>query len=325
MTAHKESTRFALPLSEIDPSNVGSFGGKAANLAKLQQAGFNVPLGFVVPSYHFSLMLKSLPTAQSMLERIETTDDFEELLDLALGVQALINSHELPQDLRTGLQGVYKQFIAHTDVEVTGLAVRSSATVEDGSTHSFAGQAESVLCVSGLDALVESVKRVWSSAFSAQAVVYLKTKGIPVKAVKMAVVVQEMVDADVSGVLFTINTVNNDTDQIMIESTWGLGEALVSGKVVPDTYLVDKRSLSVQTKVLGTKTVTFKHGGHCTVKEATPPEMKETYTLSDSEVKRVAELGRRVEERMGSHQDIEWCIRKGDLIVLQARPVTTLK
>jgi pyruvate,water dikinase len=152
---------------------------------------------------------------------------------------------------------------------------------------------------------------------------------VPLNRVKMGVIVQEMVDADVSGVMFTANIVTNDPCQIIIESTWGLGEPLVSGKVIPDTYVLDKNPLRVLQRTLGTKAVVAsiaaRNQQQGVVLQETPPDKQSTLSLNDVNLLKVAQMGMSVEKILGGPQDIEWCIRDSQLIVLQARPVTTMQ
>ena len=206
-----------------------------------------------------------------------------------------------------------------------GYAVRSSATVEDRADFSFAGQAESYLCVHSIDEVLESVKRVWLSALSPTVAIYLKTKGVPMSQVRMGVVVQEMVDADIAGVMFTANVVENKLDEVLIESTWGLGESLVSGKVIPDSFILEKATKSIVSKALGTKEFTYRYGPMGTIKESTPVEKREEFTLSNERLMEIAQLGLEIEEKLGFPQDIEWCMKGQEIIILQSRPITTLR
>jgi pyruvate,water dikinase len=181
--------------------------------------------------------------------------------------------------------------------------VRSSATIEDRSDISFAGQAESFLCVKGQEDIIESVKKVWQSMFSERALIYLKTKEVPLSEVKMAVLIQEMIPAEISGVMFTANVVTNNTEEILINSTRGLGDTLVSGEIVPDTFVLTKSPISVIQQDLGDK----------------------EFTLDEEMLFDIVEVGMKIESGMECPQDIEWCIKPdGRLVVLQSRPITTL-
>jgi len=305
---------------EINPQDIQNHGGKATNLARLYQSGFNVPFGFSISSQYFVEMIDQIPEAREMIKKLDTTRDFEDVLEIAAALQVSVNSYQMPSDLKNNVVSEIKTL--KPDI---GFAVRSSATVEDRDDISFAGQAESFLCVNGIDAIIDATKHVWSSALSPTAAIYLKTKDIAMSSVRMGVVVQEMVPADIAGVMFTVNVVENNRDQMLIESTWGLGESLVSGKVIPDSFILEKTSKKIVSKALGTKELTYRYGETKTIKEPTPLEKREIFTLSDEKLAEIAQFGIEIEEKIGSPQDIEWCMSGEEIVVLQSRPITTLR
>jgi len=304
---------------DIDPTDMENHGGKSTNLARLYQSGFNVPSGFSISSRYFTNMIQELPEASQMIKKLDTTNDFEDVLEIAASLQMQVKSYEIPFILRNEIASQIEKI--QSDV---GFAVRSSASVEDRADISFAGQAESVLCVSGIDAILDATQHVWASVLSPSAAIYLKTKGIDMASVRMGVVVQEMVPADIAGVMFTVNVVDQNANQMLIESTWGLGESLVSGKIIPDSFIVEKRSRNLVRKCLGTKKSTCQYGVSETVRIPTPSDRRESFTLSEDSLARIVQIGLKIEEEMGTPQDIEWCMRGDELIVLQARPITTL-
>ena len=193
---------------------------------------------------------------------------------------------------------------------------------------SFAGQAESVLCVSGTANVIDAVKRVWLSTLTPRTIFYLKSKKVPLNCIKMDVVVQEMVQADVSGVMFTRNVVSNDFDQLLVDATWGLGEPLVSGRITPDTYVLERDPLRIIDRRLGSKELTSTiqvNDGKSSVRVEDMHEvLRSTYVLKINELLKIANMGLDIEERMGSPQDIEWCMRHGEIVILQSRPITTI-
>ncbi len=304
---------------EINFTDIENHGGKCTNLARLTQSGFNVPSGLSISSQYFIEMLQDIPEAHEMIVKLDATNDFEDVLEIAASLQHQVMSYKIPLTLKNEVASALESL--GTD---TGFAVRSSASVEDRTDISFAGQAESFLCVNGIDAILDATKRVWSSALSPTSAIYLKTKGIEMASVRMGVAVQEMIAADIAGVMFTANVVESNQEQLLIESTWGLGEALVSGKVVPDSFVVEKASKALVSKSLGTKEIIFQYGSSEPVKEETPLPMRERYSLSDIELAKIAQVGIEIEEKMGAPQDIEWCLRGNELLILQARPITTL-
>jgi pyruvate,water dikinase len=266
-------------------------------------------------------MVESNQNLNEFLERVDHLDDFEEVLEISEAIQKIIREYEIPKSIVSEISKALDD-LKEPDL---GFAVRSSATIEDRSDLSFAGQAESYLCIKKQSDVVESVKKVWQSVFSERAIVYLKTKLTPLKQVKMAVVVQEMVPADVSGVMFTANVVNNSTEEMLINSTWGLGDCIVAGKVVPDTFVLSKNPLRIIQRNCGEKKLMSQAEISRPVLVATPIEKTEKFSLDEQSLLDIAEVGMKVEMSMEEHQDIEWCIRPdGVLVLLQSRPITTL-
>ena len=308
-------------LEDIQSDDFENHGGKAVNLAKLARLGFNVPKGFSISSAVFTQMVKKNQDLTSYLKKVDKSDDFEEILGLSESIQQIIDNYRIPDDVVSEITKNLK----HIEQAKFGFAVRSSATIEDRRDVSFAGQAESYLCVQGEEDIIGSVKKVWQSAFSDRALVYLKTKSIPLVEVKMAVLLQEMIPAEISGVMFTANVVTSNTGEILINSTWGLGNTLVSGEIIPDTFVLTKRPLGVIQQVLGDKEFTSKPEIYNLVITDTPEEKRSKFTLEDQALFDIAEVGMKIESSMESPQDIEWCIKPdGKLVILQSRPITTL-
>ncbi len=312
-------------LEDIRPHDVDIHGGKAVNLAKLAQLGFLVPSSLSISSKAFAQMVESNQNFTDMLEKADNSDDFEELLEISVDLQNEVENYKIPEELASEIAQCYDRLLKTSKNIEFGFAVRSSATIEDRSDISFAGQAESFLCVMDVSDILGSVKKVWQSAYSERAVIYLKTKKIPLKQVKMAVVVQEMMPVNISGVMFTANVVNNSTDEMLINATWGLGDSLVSGKIVPDTYILTKNPLSVIQRNLGEKEFTSQLEKNQPALVKTPEHKQSEYTLDNQTLFTIAEIGMKIESGMESPQDIEWCIRPdGGLVILQSRPITTL-
>ena len=318
-----------LPLDEISPIAVERHGGKATNLARLNSKGFQIPSGFSISSNNFSLMITRITEIEITIAQIERTEDFEEIIILSEKIQHLIDSYEIPEQLQEEIEKQYLRIYKTTENIELGCAVRSSATIEDRNDISFAGQAETHLCIRGVQQIIDAMKQVWKSSFSPGAVIYLKTKNIPLSKVKMAVVVQEMVPAKVAGVMFTANVVNNNTAEMLVNATWGWGETLVSGKVVPDTFILNKAPMSVLQMNLGDKHLTCQprsgDRGIQTILEDTPQQKRKMFSLEQDTLFEIAQIGLDIEREMGSPQDIEWCIKPdGKLMILQTRPITTL-
>lgn len=305
------------------------FGGKAVNLARLRRAGLKVPIGFSISSECFSEFLAGLDGSDRILQQLESATDLEEALNCAANLESLGSSWRMSGETKKQIIDAFTLLRSMVHEHGAGYAVRSSANVEDSRHISFAGQAESFLCVNGTENVIDSVRRTWQSAVSFRSALYLREMGVPLSSVKMGVIVQVMVDADISGVMFTANTVTNDPSQIIIESTWGLGEPLVSGKVIPDTFLLHRKPLKIVQRLLGSKatiaTIAMSNQQQRIMLEDTPLSKRTAFTLDDAELLNLARLGMKVENILGGPQDIEWCMKDSQLIVLQARPVTTMK
>jgi pyruvate,water dikinase len=308
-------------LESIQPDDFENHGGKAVNLAKLTRLGFHVPRGLSISSAAFTQMVKKNQDLTGFLNKVDKSDDLEEILEISESLQQTIGNYQIPENVISEIS----ENLNHLEQTKFGFAVRSSATIEDRRDVSFAGQAESYLCVKEQEDIIESIKKVWQSVFSERALIYLKAKEIPLIEVKMAVLIQEMIPAEVSGVMFTANVVTNNPGEILINSTWGLGNTLVSGEIVPDTYVLKKKPLSVIEQNLGEKEFTSRQVLYELVLDDTPEERRSQYSLDERTLFGIAEVGMKIEEGMESPQDIEWCIKPdGSLVILQTRPITTL-
>ncbi len=310
--------QFVHSLKDIQPEDVEHHGGKVVNLVKLMHLGFRVPGGFSISSDIFVKMLSENRDIGSLLREANASDDFEEILEISGKIQSAMTDFVMPQNLISEIE----ENLRNLENTEFGFAIRSSATIEDRNDISFAGQAESYLRVREVPDIVESVKNVWRSAFSERALIYLKTKGIALTQVKMAVLVQEMIPAEVSGVMFTANVVTNNIEEMLINSTWGLGDTLVAGEIVPDTYILTKNPITVIQRNLGEKEFTSDPKSDLI---NTPKEKREMFSLNEKTLLALGEAGMKIESGMESPQDIEWCIQQdGILTILQARPITTL-
>jgi phosphohistidine swiveling domain-containing protein len=264
----------------ITDAEAAHVGGKGLSLAKTATAGLPVPPGFVV-----------------------TTQAFRRLSQRGIGSD--------PDFKRTLLE-------AYAQLGGGPVAVRSSATAEDAADTSFAGQQETILGVVGGDHLVEAVERCWRSLFTERAVAYRTRQGIDAAAVAMAVVVQQLVPAEAAGVLFTRDPMDASGETMLAEASWGLGEAVVSGRVQPDRFKIDRATGAVRERHLGLKSVRVTKDGE----EHVPPADQQRFCMSDTEVSQLADLGRRVEAFYGDPRDVEWAVAGGKFFLLQARPIT---
>jgi pyruvate,water dikinase len=308
---------------DISKGDVGMAGGKGANLGELTNAGIRVPPGFVVTTAAYEVFSQQddlLPHIGRLLDSLDASDHAA-LQVVSQEIKALVTAAHVPDATAEAIGGAYDGLGAETRV-----AVRSSATAEDLAGASFAGQQATYLNIAGPDAVVEAVKSCWASLFEPQAIAYRARAGFGQLEVKMAVVVQAMVQSERSGVMFTINPVTSDAAQMVVEAVYGLGEACVSGQVTPDTYIVDKASLSAVERSISEqdRQLVFDPEVGSDVWRDIEPAVRSGQKIADETIAELARLGVRIEEHYGAPQDVEWALAGGDLYVLQARPVTTV-
>lgn len=315
-------------LDKVPTNQPEIFGGKAVNLARLHQMGISIPKGFALTTQCFIQFQSSYQNLESYKILHTKLEDFETLLHSSEEFQKQAKEIQLPENVANQIISKFEQLKETCENVYAGYAVRSSATTEDITEFSFAGQADSFLCVKDLSGILEAVKRTWLSLSSARALIYLKSKGINPQHVHMGVIVQEMVVGEVSGTMFTTNVVNNNPDQLIIDSTWGLGESIVAGKVVPDSFILQKAPLKILKRRLGEKALYSApypvDQPECTVFLDTSREKREIFSITDKKLYELARLGLRIEQEMDLPQDIEWTLKDDSFIVLQARPITTL-
>ena len=312
---------YVLGLREVERTQTSVVGGKGANLGELSRlAGIRVPDGFCVTTEAFARVMAETPSIEEMLDRLAllAAGDRDELRTPSGELRRTIEATAIPEDLQSALTR------ALSDLGAEGAyAVRSSATAEDLPGASFAGQQDTYLNVRGTQAILDHVRRCWASLFSERAVAYRIQHGFDHRKVHMAVVVQKMVFTQAAGVVFTADPVTSNRRVASIEAGFGLGEALVAGLVSADRYKV--RGGCILEKAIATKTLAtcaVEEGG--TEERAIEPERQSRPVLTDAQVLRLEQLGRRIEAHFGAPQDIEWCLVEDDFHVVQSRPITTL-
>ena len=297
-------------------------GGKAANLGRLTQAGFPVPVGFTISTLAYSAFMATIDSQVAALLADIDYAHAERLEQQTAAIRALMVATAMPPGLAGQIAKAYAALAAdHAPL----VAVRSSGTAEDLAEASFAGLHDTFLDVQGATDLLHAVKRCWASLWTARAVHYRHDKDFDHSGARLAVVVQRMVAADIAGVLFTANPLNLRTDEFVINASWGLGEAVVSGIITPDEFIVARKTLQVSRRTLGAKEVQIiKHPEQAgTLREAVVPERQSIYCLDDAQVGALAALGARVMASYdGLPQDIEWAYAEDRFYLLQARPVT---
>jgi len=312
-----------LPFAAIDRSSVAVAGGKAANLGELTQAGFPVPPGFCVTTQAYALVAEGAGLEPMLAELAAArADDTMHLAAVAAAARARLLAAPIPEKVAEAIRKAYGELVHDEPVPV---AVRSSATAEDLPFASFAGQQETFLNIIGIEALLDTVRRCWASLWTERAVSYRESLGIDPRAVRLAVAVQQMVDAAVAGVLFTAHPLTGRRRQAVIDASPGLGEAVVSGAVNPDHFVVHTATGEIAQRRLGEKRLAIRAtaGGGTQRVELTGGNTKAC--LSDEQIRALAALGARVEAHYGTPQDIEWVIDpSGKRWLVQSRPITTL-
>src|SRR6058998_2569690 len=318
-------------LEQVRKDDIHIVGGKCANLGELTAKGVTVPPGFAVTADAFRRFLEETKIGeviQKTLTSAEGPRDPKQYEDASEEIRKIIESAPMPSDIASEVRSAYRDLERKTGNAQVKVAVRSSATSEDLPDASFAGQQDTFLNVKGEEQLVHYVQKCWSSLYTPRAIFYREEKGFPHEKVLISVGVQKMVDSEVSGVIFTLDPVNGDPSKIIIESTWGLGEALVAGVVRPDRFIVDKGTLQIVHKEIVPKMVEHvpNHKTGLTAQREVPAERRNASSLSDEQVVELAGLARNIEDHYQTPQDVEFAVEGGksghSVYVVQTRPET---
>jgi pyruvate, water dikinase len=310
-------------------------GGKGANLGELTSAGLPVPDGFVVGAPAYAAFCEQTGLRERLAELLDgvNVEDTAALQTASATAQGLFDETTLPPVIEGEIHAAYVRLGVHdrsggdrAGGDPIPVAVRSSATAEDTADTSFAGMNETFLNIRGADAVIDAVRRCWRSLFGARTIYYRGLNGFAQADMDIAVVVQRQVESRSAGVMFTVNPATGKRDELVIEGSFGLGEAVVSGSVSPDRYVVDKATLAIRRREVHHKDLLIEYAPDGGTQQRTLTEVQALKpVLTDEEVVAVAELGRRIEEHYGSPQDTEWAFDPdGTLWMLQSRPITTL-
>jgi len=309
-------------LEEIRKEDIISVGGKGASLGEMASIGLPVPKAFVVTAQAFRRFLVETDLEKKIFASFERLDveDNAALEKAADKAKALVLKAKMPASIRDEIKKAYKKM----DKSDLIVAVRSSATAEDLPDASFAGQQETYLNIKGETNLLLSVQKCWASLYGARAIYYRARQGFDDSTVNIAVVVQQLVHSEKAGVMFTSHPISGEPTTI-IEGSWGLGEAVVSGSVSPDKYVFDQRTEKVVDTLISNKKVEIiADGDHGTKLSDVPKDRQDTQVLSDAEVAKLAMYGKIAENHYGVPQDVEWGIVSGTTYILQSRPITTI-
>jgi pyruvate,water dikinase len=326
MSMAQLTTPLIVPISHFRRADLKLAGGKGANLGELIQAGFDVPPGYVVTTAAYDLLVQKngLQTRLQEILSFLDSDPPDAVAKVSQQIQNVWQEISIPESISNEIRK------AHRELNGSAVAVRSSATAEDLPGAAFAGQQETFLNVIGEQALLDAVSACWMSLWSERAILYRARQKVDQSTVKLAVVVQKMVPADVAGVMFTANAVSGARDELIIDANPGLGESVVSGMVTPDHFIINKRSRRIKEQQLGQREIIIrpKTGGgteHITPAQGTTNDA----ALPLPAIRKLAQLGHDIERHFGIPQDIEWAwvkdkTKMGRFFILQARPMTAL-
>lgn len=318
---------------ELTKNDIPLVGGKNANLGEMIQAKIPVPPGFAITAQAYREFITKTGIAKGIYKIIAETvtdkNDPKQYEEASKKIRSLIESAHMLPEIEKSIREAYDKLNKQIGISEVFVAVRSSATAEDLPDASFAGQQETFLNVKGADDLIDKTIKCWSSLFTPRAIFYRNEKGFKHEQVLISVGVQKMVNSKAAGVIFTLDPVTGETDKIVIEANWGLGEAVVSGSVTPDHFVVDKQTLNIVEKQIVKKTVEYIRDLDTgkTVHANVPAERQEQPCLIDKEIKRLAELARTIEQHYGKAQDIEFAIDRDlsfpeSVFIVQSRPET---
>ena len=320
-----DTPALVLPFSKIHKEDLPLVGGKGANLGEMFNFGIPVPNGFVITATAYEQVIAHnglQPVIREIIHQTEITNQ-KSLEKASIKIQRLLHTADIPHKLVTEIFNHYSQLKPGEESPL--VAVRSSATAEDLPDASFAGQQESYLDIKGESNLIQAVRRAWASLWGARAIFYRSTKGYDHFQVLLAVPVQLMIQSDVSGVVFSVNPVTRNKNQIVIEAAWGLGDYLVQGVVNPDHYIVNKNDLTIHSRQSIPQTIMEVRQYPNGVKRINVPKEKVNLRkLSDEKIIEIAKLAIKIHQHYFFPQDSEFAIENDKVFLLQTRPVTTL-
>lgn len=314
-------TSYVLGFEDIDKTKLALVGGKGANLGELFRIdGIRVPDGFCISTEAFKRIIGETSSISQLLDQLSLlrVEDRDKIGKVSGEIRRVIEGIAIPPDIREEIA----RFLSRLGEE-NAYAVRSSATAEDLSTASFAGQQDTYLNIIGTEAILRHISKCWASLFTERAVTYRLENGFDHRKVYLSVVVQRMVFPEVAGILFTADPITSNRKVLSIDAGFGLGEALVSGLVNADSYKV--RNGKVIDKKISTKKLAIyalKDGG--TEEQEIKPERQNRQALTDEQILQLERMGRKIEAHFGSPQDIEWCLADDTFYIVQSRPITTL-
>jgi pyruvate,water dikinase len=314
-----KKTAHILWFKEINKNDIPLVGGKGANLGEMVKAGIPVPDGFVVTAKAYFDFISTTSIKKKIMTELSglDVDDSDKLVKAAERIRTSILQAEMPKELIEEIKTYYNELSGESDKYV---AVRSSATAEDLPEASFAGQQESFLEIKGWKSVASHVQKCWASLFTARAIFYRTENKFSHLKVGIAVPVQLMCQSDTSGIMFTVNPVTNNRDEVSIEAAYGLGQPIVSGEITPDQYVVSKKTGKITSRTVVAQDWQLTMEGKTPISKKYQKKQK----LTNKQIVDLAKVGMQIEEHYGHPQDIEYGVEKGKIQIVQSRPVTTL-
>ena len=319
---------------DLDKDSIAVAGGKGANMGEMVNLHLPVPDGFAVTAQTYKEFIDRTGIRDKIIQllhnlNIEDTDTLQKVADQ---VQQLISSTPIPDDIAEEIMLHYellsgaKKATDLVNAQDVFVAVRSSATAEDLPSASFAGQQATFLNVKGKQKVVRAVRDCWASLFTARAIYYREKQNFDHGKVLISALVQKMINAEKSGIMFTINPATNHDTEIVIEAIYGLGEMIVGGEVNPDLYIIDKNTKAVlKSEIRKKEQGLFRTESGNNEKRFISKEMQERQVLNEKQIAELARLGKKLEDHYGRPQDIEWAVEKGEVYIVQTRAITTFK
>lgn len=319
---------YAIPFDELGLDDIATVGGKSAYLGELIRGGLPVPRGFAVPVAAFQEVLRAWGSTER-IDGLQRAVDWGDPVSISAAEHAIrreIEALSPPAAVTVEVAASYERLSAAAGRPDVPVAIRSSASAEDGPAAGFAGMHDTHLWVRGPAEVMNAIRRCWGSHFSAKALSYRHEHGLDGRA-GMGIAVQQMVDSRVAGALFPLNPISGDRSTIIIESAWGLGVALMGGEVSPDFFLYDKVTRHPRQTRVVVKNVECVPGSRGVVSQPVPRERRTRPSLGPGEIERLLELAREVEHHFGDDQQLEWALDRngslpGNAYLLQSRPIT---
>ncbi len=311
--------KFIKSFRDLSKKDIHTAGGKGASLGEMTQAGLSVPPGFVVLATAFDEFLKQTDLnieIDSIIKKVNHKD-INSVQEASVKIRDLINDKLIPENIKKEIEKEFNKLKARY------VAVRSSATAEDSSIASWAGELESYLNITKSN-LLELVKKCWSSLFTPRAIFYRFEKKLNNQKISVAVVIQKMVQSEISGICFTVHPVTKDRNQMVIEAGYGLGEAIVGGRITPDIYVINKKLNSILDINISKQKMMIIKTLKGTIETKVPALRQDKQKISNKQIIQLAKICKKIEEHFKYPQDIEWAIENNKIYITQSRPITTL-